>query len=278
MTRRRRAVLALLGVQFVLLVLGFVFHLIGLDWLALLAVGAAVMTVSLAVAVVWRRLAMQHAALVEQLRALTASAPAPRPVAPAAAPQPGSEFLIGRAAGVRQPVATSYAEQEALLFGKMTQWEALTPEGLERSTIAALGSATRYSKALPNEWRVDVEMQPGILESQAELHRPSLVLSESTAFSALPWRGAIDASGTWIIQDLQRLRRWADDQGALLVLFDHGDLPIGVNTAVIRSLFHTVVSGEVPGAGPEGTPIPAPLVELHRLCGLLAAQNRKASS
>ena len=228
---------------------------------------------------------MQIVALQQSMNAAQQIAERPRRVSTAipasagevkAVPQPGADFLIGRAAGVRQPVSTSYLEQEKLLFGTMTSWESRSSNSQPGSVTAIIGQRGRFNECLPNEWKSNLELLPGFLEAQAEQYRPQIIFSDSTSFRAAPWRSAIDASGTWIIQDLQRLREWADEQGASLVFFDQGDLPIGVNSAVIRKLFHVIVSSQDEEFGPEGSPIPAPLKELHHLGDLLSAQKRKA--
>ncbi|MCW2289845.1 hypothetical protein EDF60_2722 [Leucobacter luti] len=277
MTRRKRAVAALVILQLLLIGLSFVFLSGRFPLLAIACVGAAIGVLTLALVFVWRRLAMQHAALREEITVLAArpvadrSKTAPSAAQPQRPNQSAESFLVGRAAGARQAVSTSYAEQESQLFGPGTAWQSLAEDDLSSERLAVLGRPPHYA-SLPSVWHGATELLPGVLEAQAVDSMPGVVLCTSGVFSEAPWREAIDASGTWLMQDLQRLREWADAHGATLVFFDHGDLPLGVNTIALPALFHVVIDSSSPHDGPEGAPTPAPLTSLYRCFAQISAR------
>lgn len=277
MTRRKRAVAALVILQSILLGLGLVLLAFGVPIAAFVAVATAIGVLTLAIAFVWRRLAMQLAATREELDALAAriaqlqTAKAATPATPAVPVAPkAAGFLVGRAAGVRQAVETTYVEQEVQLFGSSTDWHSLSGTEATGGQIAVLGGGEYYS-SLPAQSRIARELLPGVLEAQAQETKPGIVLCTSEVFTQAPWNQAIDASGTWLMQDLLRLRGWADSKGATLAFFDFGDMPIGVNTVAIRALFHNVIESTEPENVPEGAPVPAALAQLHRFYVLMTA-------
>lgn len=276
MTKRKIAVLAFIGAEAVLLIAALLLQLFGLPWLALLAASGAIGLMALALAAIWRRLESKDAAVIDAMRHLTQRIDAGE-VGAAIESASESEFLVGRAAGIRQPVSTSHREQERLLFGPNVMGERVPPGALRATSIAVLGARGRYDAALPPAWASDVQLVPGVLAAQAVDANATIVLCDSGVFTEAPWNRAIDAAGTWLVQELERLKLWADASGALLVFFDHADMPVGVNTAAVRNFFHLVIAGDEPTTV-EGAPAPAALRELHRLHGLLADHRNGAGS
>lgn len=276
MTKRKIAVLGFIGIEGVLLLAALVLHAVGWEWLALFAAAAAIGVLALALAAIWKRLESKDAAAIEAVRHLehrvdTGGFPA------SAEGTDTPQILIGRAAGVRQPGSSTHREQEQTLFGPVARWSAATPEAVRSARIAVIGARERVDQALPEQWASDLQLIPGIMTAQADDAGVSVVLCDSAAFTEAPWNRAIDASGTWLVQELERLKLWADASGALLVYFDHADTPVGVNTETIRRFFHLTISGDTPDTI-EGAPAPAALRELHRLHGLLAAHRTGAGA
>ncbi len=274
MTKRKIAVLAFIGTEAVLLTAALLMQLLGLPWPALLVTATAIGVMALALAAVWRRLEAKDAAMLDALHHLTHRLDAGQVGAShESADEPA--ILIGRAAGIRQPVSTSHREQERLLFGPSATRGSEAPR--TSGAVAVFGNRERYDAALPAAWASDVQLVPGVLAGQAADANATIVLCDSAVFSEAPWNRAIDAAGTWLVQELERLKLWADGSGALLVFFDHADMPVGVNTATVRSFFHLVVSEDAPETV-EGAPAPAILRELHQLHGALAAHRNGAGT
>jgi hypothetical protein len=127
-----------------------------------------------------------------------------------------------------------------------------------------LGPWDHYQALESLGWHTQAELLPGMLAATAPQVKAGLILCDARIFERGVWRVALDSAGTWIVQDLQELKRWANQVGALLALCRADELPLGSNRAAIRRSFHIHLNDK-PLDMPEGAPSPPALTLLQEL-------------
>ena len=173
-------------------------------------------------------------------------------------------FEIGRSAGARLQLEQTEQEQADALFGGLTAWQHDAVTGDGDIPIVVLGDARAYRQLGATRWRVAGELLPGMLAVQAEQLGIGLVFCDAVIFSSGVWADATDATGEWIVEDLQALRDWANRSGALLVLSSRDELSTGVNRETIRRVFHLELSHDLPETQ-DGAAMPPVFSTLHEL-------------
>lgn len=260
LTSRRRASLLFVCAVGALFLLGLALQLFSLTFWALFAYAAGGGLIALGLIGLWYRLATHIARLSDELRWVRENG---------GSPSPSGGAMIGRAAGIRQPVTTTYLEQEVQLLETHEAWLTLEEADLRNTRKACIGSLDNLRGKLPEEVTPTHALLAGFLESQAAVTKPALIFSTTSAFAEEPWVQGIDASGNWIMQDLIRLREWANRHGSLMVLFDDGGLSVGVNTEAIKNVFHLFVSGPAPTEGIDEAPVPRSISYMYNLRDML---------